>query len=812
MKKWFLAFFLVTLLSKLHAQQVNFEWAMHAGASLTDGAYSVTTDAAGNVYSTGEFKGTVDFDPGPGIYNMTAVGNGSNAFILKLSPAGNFIWVKQVQQITNGDNIGGNIVIDATGAIYYSVQLFGMVDADPGPLVSPLGTSTSFGESFITKLDASGNFLWAGIFGGANSGITDMQVDQAGNVYATGFFQFTVDFDPGAGTYPLTSNGFTDIFVLKLNTNGNLLWAGAMGAADGDYAYSIAVSNAGEVYFTGFFIGTVDFDPGSGVYNLSAPGVTNSFIAKLNSNGNFVWAEYISGNSSNLGFSITVDNNNNILVAGGVAGTADFDPGPGTSNYTSAGSLDIYVLKLDAGGNFIWVKQVGGTSIDGTNAIVTDQQGNAYLTGYFSSTVDFDPGPGTASLTPVGGNDVYVLKLSTAGNFDWVKHIAGTGSSDYGISLFVDAAYSVYVSGYYGGTADFDPGAAVYDLSSNGGQDAYLLKLSKCTQVFNTTLNITECNSYTLNGQTYNSSGTYTQTLITSLGCDSIITLNLTIGRKFTAVNAAICDGQTYFAGGANQTTAGIYKDTLFTTTGCDSIITTTLTVNPKPKPDLGPDRKLCVSSSTFITPGIFAGYLWQDNSTAPVFNISSTGDYWVTVTDANNCQAADTMKVLAIDTVPRNFLPPNQSLCYGNELKISVPGYKDYSWSTGSTSPDITINNFGSFYLNITDFNDCKGSDTITLRRSDCIFIGIPNAFTPDNNGLNDVLRPTINQAIRAYSFMVFNRYGEKIFATTDYSKGWDGTYKGKQQVAGSYVYRITYTNIFGYTSEEKGSVLLIR
>lgn len=779
-----------------------------------DGTYSVATDAAGNVYSVGEFKGNVDFDPGPGTYLMNTGTMLSNGYILKLSPTGSFIWAKQISQLTSGSNIAGSIMIDATGAIYYSAQLFGSVDADPGPAVSPLGNAGSNGEAFITKLDAAGNFVWAKILEGNNAGISEIKVDQSGNVYATGFFQFTIDFDPGAGAYPLTSAGWQDIFILKLDVNGSFVWVAAMGAEAYDIAYAVKVNAAGEIFCTGTFAGTVDFDPGAGVYNLSTQGITsfNTFILKLNSDGSFAWVKQIEGNDTNIGRSITIDNANSIIVAGSINGSVDLDPGPGTSYFSAAGGSDIYILKLNFNGDFTWGRQIGGIGSDGAGSIVCDQAGSIYLTGHFSQSVDFDPGSGIMVIASWSGSDVYILKLDPSGNFNWVRQLIGNGNFDAGIGLHMDAAYNIYVTGIFEGLTDFDPGPGVYNVPVNGQRDGFLIKLARCTNITTSTFNVTACDTYTLNGQTYNATGTYTQTMLNSNGCDSVITLNLIIGRKFTFVNAVICEGQSYYAGGANQAVSGIYKDTLLTSLGCDSVITTTLTVYPKPTPDLGPDRSLCVSSAAIITPGVFNSYLWHDNSTLPSFIVNTIGHYWVKVIDANNCSATDTLNVIAIDTVPKNFLPPDQKICYGGALKIVVPGYIDYTWSDNSKADFFTVSSFGTFYLTVRDFNNCIGTDSITIQRANCIPIGIPNAFTPNGDGLNDVFKPTINQAIQYFSFEVFNRYGQMVFNTREYGTGWDGTYKGKKQPAGSYVYRIKFINIYGWESVNNGSVLLIR
>ena len=111
-----------------------------------------------------------------------------------------------------------------------------------------------------------------------------------------------------------------------------------------------------------------------------------------------------------------------------------------------------------------------------------------------------------------------------------------------------------------------------------------------------------------------------------------------------------------------------------------------------------------------------------------------------------------------------------------------------------------------------VTDSNNCTGKDTITLIRNNCIPISIPNAFTPNKDGKNDIFKPTISQDTKNYSMIIYNRYGQKIFESGSYSIGWDGTYKGKEQPAGTYVYRIVFTNNFGYLSENNGTVMLLR
>jgi hypothetical protein len=459
----------------------NFEWAKAMGGIFDDYVTSIAVDAGGNVYTTGFFWGTVDFDPGAGTYNLTSAGNNYDIFISKLDANGNFLWAINMGG-TSSTAGGYSIAVDAGGNVYTTGSFWGTVDFDPGAGTYNLIAAGNYSDIFISKLDANGNFLWAKRMGGFfwDTG-TSIAVDASGNVHTTGSFWGTVDFDPGTGTYNLTSAGFdNDIFISKLDASGNFLWAKSMGGTSNDWASSIAVDAVENVYTTGNFVGTADFDPGPGTYNLTSAGSADIFISKLDSNGNFLWAKSLGGNIDDGGNSIAVDAGGNVYTTGGFQGTADFDPGPGTYNLTSAGDDDIFISKLDISGNFLWARRLGGNSYDHGNSIALDAGGNVYITGYFEGTVDFDPGPGTYNLTSAGNYDIFISKLDISGNFLWAKRLGGN-SYDIGRSIAVDAPGNVYTTGVFQGTIDFDPGPGTYNLTSAGDNDIFVIKLNQCT-------------------------------------------------------------------------------------------------------------------------------------------------------------------------------------------------------------------------------------------------------------------------------------------------------------------------------------------
>ncbi len=817
MKKTLLLIIVSFFTSPILAQDTYLKWAKQFAGGISgsyDSGHGIEVDANSNVYTVGIFSGTVDFDPGPGTYNLTSSGSSNTSvYISKLDVFGNFLWAKQV---VGGTGLNTrSFALDKNFNIYVTGSFTDTADFDPGPGVFNL-TTIGGTDIFILKLDMDGRFVWAKQIGGPASfaASTSTGTDSSGNIYLAGSFTGSVDFDPGVAAFTLTSTpGIAgDAFVCKLDPNGNFVLAGSMGGNQKDVALGISVDNFNNIYVTGSYRNVADLDPGPASFNLIAWGLDDIFVLKLSPSGNFVWAKTIGGLNTEWAYKAIADDFGNVYITGFFIGTADFDPGPAVYNLSSIGADAAFILKLSVAGNFIWARSMGGLLNNNWGIdLELDANRNIYSTGFFIGPADFDPGPGIFILNS-DVVDAFISKLDNTGNFVWAKSLGGA-DRDQGLSIALDKFRNIYTTGHFGFTVDFDLETPTYFLTASDVSDPFVLKVSQCNTTTYSTITDSACKPYILNGQTYTSSGTYQQVIFNSSGCDSIITLNLNIYRSSSTINAMICPGQSYYAGGANQTTAGIYKDTLLTSMGCDSIVTTNLSLYPKPNPDLGIDRNLCANEAGTVTPGIFVTYLWQDNSSQPDFILSSNiNKYWVTVKDANNCSATDTLNILGLDTIPNNFLPPDQQLCYGNVLKISVPGYVDYLWSTGSTAADITLSSFGTFYLTVKDHNNCTGRDSITLQRKDCIFIGIPNAFTPNGDTRNDIFKPTILQEVKAFSFVVFNRYGQKIFETTEYGKGWDGSFKGKPQPAGSYVYRIKFTNIFGWESVENGTVLLIR
>ena len=477
----------------INAQVPSFEWAKSVGDTLNDYGKSLICDPSGNVYSTGSFSGIVDFDPGAGVYNLTSAGN-FDVYILKLDNAGNFIWAKSVGGVSS--DLGASIALDAFGNIYITGEFTGVADFNPGPSLFNLTSGFSYTDIFILKLDASGNLVWAkGVGSSSIDHGFSISVDVSGNVYTTGQFVLTADFDPNGGVFNLTSVGSFDIFILKLDALGNFVWAKNIGGSASDCANSIAIDALGNIYTTGYFIGAVDFNPNLGLFNITSLGSYDMYILKLDALGNFVWAKNIGGGSSTASSrSIKLDIYGNIYTTGFFGNTVDFDPGAAVSNLTAL-SGDVFISKLDASGNFVWAKSIGGVASDEGSSIDVDPSGNVYTTGYFQGTADFDPGAGVYSLSFVSSQDVFVLKLDTSGNFVWAEKFGGY-SGDYGQSIALDASNNVYTTGWFGAVVDFDPTVGFDSIASFGGNDIFIHKLSQPPTGINEEINFNNISIY----------------------------------------------------------------------------------------------------------------------------------------------------------------------------------------------------------------------------------------------------------------------------------------------------------------------------
>ena len=375
-----------------------------------------------------------------------------------------------------GEDQANTLHVDVSDNIYLAGYFSGTVDFDPSGSTADL-TSNGDTDIFLAKYDASGNYMWAIHIGGtASDEGMDIDTDASGNVYLTGFFRGTADFDPSGATANLTSNGGSDIFVAKYSSSGAYSWAHNFGSSTLEIGYGIVLDNSDNVYVTGYFTGTVDFNPGVVSEDRTSVGDFDLFLAKYDASGSFIWANAFGSLGVETGFGLVTDGTNYVYVTGQYENSIDFDPGGGISTLTSSGGRDIFFAKYDLSGNFEWANGIGSTGFDRGFNLTVDGSGNVYVIGSFEGTADFDPSGGTQNITSNGARDAFFGKYNSSGGYEWAYNIGGTSTGDEGYSIGLDGSGNVCISGYFSSTVDFDPSGTTVNLSSNGDKDLYFAK------------------------------------------------------------------------------------------------------------------------------------------------------------------------------------------------------------------------------------------------------------------------------------------------------------------------------------------------
>ncbi|MBC7494814.1 MAG: T9SS type A sorting domain-containing protein [Flavobacterium sp.] len=410
----------------------NFIWAKNFGAVQSantanndDQHIQIVLDSQGNIVCTGTFLGIGDFDPSAATATLSSAtfqsGYVPGNFILKLNGDGNFIWVKKITAYLHCT--GDSIFVDNTDEIYLIGNYLYTADLDPGPGVFNVSDSTNM-NIYIVKLTANGDFIWGQSLNNNNGEQNQKKitVDANKNVYLCGTFRNTLDLDPGAAVFNVTSNGEKDVFFIKLNNLGNFQWGKSIGGQDNENANDISVDFAGNFYAVGVFAFIVDFDPGAAVFPINASTILTNYLLKLDTNGNFNWALKL-GDSVKIP-NVANDAQGNVYVSSGFSsllGPIDADPGPNVYNLTTSPDNDMYFFKLDTNSNFIWAFNYGDGKFRESYDLLIDSNNNMYYCGRFSQggsqdLVDLNPFAGVNAFSALTSS--YMVKLAQPGTLN----------------------------------------------------------------------------------------------------------------------------------------------------------------------------------------------------------------------------------------------------------------------------------------------------------------------------------------------------------------------------------------------------------
>lgn len=261
--------------------------------------------------------------------------------------------------------------------------------------------------------------------------------------------------------------------------------------------------------------------------------------------------------------------------------------------------------------------------------------------------------------------------------------------------------------------------------------------------------------------------------------------------------------------------TQGTYFVKAITIEGCSSTDTMqVLQVFNNPVVQLNRDSLLCTGSSKILDAGNFASYSWSTGENTRTITVINKGSYRVVVTDANGCKGNDSSSITRILPLPARFLGKDTAICnYGTLDLVAAAGYRSYTWNNGSTSQKTQIDQPGQYILTVTDAFNCKGADTVNVALKQCLNgFYMPNAFTPNGDGLNDVIHPFLFGDVEEYVFIIFNRFGEAVFTTRDLNEGWNGKYKGMSQDPGTFTWKCFFQLKDAPKQQRSGTLHLIR
>ncbi len=529
---------------------------------------------------------------------------------------------------------------------------------------------------------------------------------------------------------------FTILINLSFATNiltqsqyPNLAWAKRTGGTNADTGNSIDLDIDGNVYVTGAFRDTVDFDPGMDTFDMIAKGESDIFISKLDAQGSLMWARQSGGVKLDEGKAICTDVNGYVYITGIFTGTASFD----TINLTSNGSTDIFVSKYDTDGNFIWVKQIGGSGEDISASIDSDVNGNVFITGHFKNIVDFDPDPSKVfNLISAGQEDAFILKLDSSGQFCWATQIGGT-SFDRGRSIKVHDNGNVYTTGSFLYTINVYPGLC--SLTSIASYDSYILQLDNnsgnciwAKQIGGTGNQISRSiavdsigNVYTIGEFQYstdfggcneNTGGNFYIFILKHDVYGNCEWLNVAGTPTLIDFGKSIVvdlKGNVYIFGDFRST--AYFGSFTLTSNGDSDVFLSKLDSDGNflwamqmggSNIDSGSEIKVDANGSIYAT-GFFRDT--ADFDPNGIYNMTSAGEQDMFVTKI--CQIENPMIMIGGST----------TICEGETvtLKTNVDStYHTYQWSTGETTEEIVVSSTGNYSVTVTFPNGCSAYSSI--------------------------------------------------------------------------------------------------
>ncbi|WP_428328558.1 gliding motility-associated C-terminal domain-containing protein [Mucilaginibacter sp.] len=438
---------------------------------------SVKVDSQNNIYITGIYSGTVDFDPSASAYNLTSVGD-FDVYVAKYTTTGTLIWAVSIGG--SGLDQVNDMALDANGNPTITGQYNSpAMDVDPSAATSIINNNGD-NDAFIVKFDTNGKLIWGKSVGGPFTDYGNrVATDAFGDVIEVIKYQSTIIV--GANSY--SSQGSFNGMIIKYDPAGNVLWAVNLADNNDSETRAVTVDSNSNIIVSGNFSGADNFDPLGSGYTLNGNGA-GIFLAKYSPAGALTWATSLSGTATNNNIYLCVNSSNDVFLDAPFSSVLGFNSNTTTLN--AVGNQDIFLAKYSSSGNYQWVKDIGASSATVYNyGIVSSKDDNLYISGYFSGTVDFDPS--TTSVAPVsdhGQRDLFFAKYDSNGDYKWAFSAGNANCSNtLGRNLAVDGNNDVLLVGSFCTTVNFDASkCSTYNLTAQSDvRDSFIAKYIQST-------------------------------------------------------------------------------------------------------------------------------------------------------------------------------------------------------------------------------------------------------------------------------------------------------------------------------------------
>jgi hypothetical protein len=639
-------------------------------------AHDVIADNLGNVFIVGQTESSSSIALAGHQINF---GGSSDAFLAKFSSDGTLIWSTYYGGGSN--DLGYGVAIDGNANVF----LGGMTRSTTG--ISSFGfqntyagnaNNTGVGDAFLVKFNSLGVRQWGTYYGGSNGDAgSDVATDNSGNVYLAGWTSSTNGIASNGHQNTFGGGNTNDAFLVKFNTNGVRQWGTYYGGpiatftgTGNDVASNISIDNNGFIYLAGKTSSSsgISFNGHQNTYTGGSS--FNAFLVKFNTNGVRQWGTYYGGTQDGY---VACDNVGNVYLTGSTNSTNGISYN-GFQN-SLVGGPDGYAVKFNNSGVRQWATYLGGSGAEVIGKPIVDLNGNLVICGRTESLSSFSY-LGYQNTYGGGTTDAFCMVISELCELVSSSYYGGS-DEDWGIACAIDQSNNVYLCG---GTLSVDNiSESGHQLNLSGGWDAFLVKFGVCTPSASAITQVA-CQSFTINGQTYNQSGTYIQNLTSSGGCDSTLTINLTIQAPNSSQETHVaCNSYTWPANGLTYSNSGTYTTTLINALGCDSIVTLNLTVN--------------ASSGTQQVITACDGYTWPING----LTYTNSGTYTTTLINALGCDSIVTL---------------NLTVNASSGTQQVITACDSYTWPTTG----LTYTNSGTYATTLINALGCDSVVTLDL------------------------------------------------------------------------------------------------